>query len=152
ATTTLVGTFVFLVPEELIKDWWLTPIHNVRVDAYRIMIIVGFVLLGAYYIALYLATWQEAFGAIARTRLWQGIAGPATQIALSGIDAGAPGLIVGSIIGQSASTLGLFCRSVAPHRTLVRTISWRRSLALAWQYRRFPLIASWAALLDSVGG
>lgn len=152
ATTALVGVAAFLVPEDLIKDWWLTPIHIVRVGVYRVMLILGFLLLGSYYIALYLATWQSAFGAIARTRLWQGLAGPTAQIGLGVVGAGAPGLIVGSILGQSASTLGLFRKSIAPHRAFLGSVSWRRSLALAWRYRRFPLIASWAALLDAAGG
>lgn len=152
AATALVGIAAFLVPEELIKAWWLTPIHIVRVGAYRVMVIVGFLLLGGYYIALYLATWQGAFGAIARTRIWQGFAGPTAQIGLGVAGAGAPGLIVGFILGQSASTLGLLRQSIAPHRAFLGSVSWRRSLALAWRYRRFPLIASWAALLDAAGG
>src|SRR5262249_12711444 len=95
---------------------------------------------------------QGAFTAIARTRLRQGLVGPSTQIGLGLADTGAPGLVVGSIIGQSASTLGLLRRSLAPHRAVFGAISWRRAAALAWRYRRFPLIASWAALLDSAGG
>ena len=94
----------------------------------------------------------RVFTAIANTRMRQGIVGPTTQIGLGVLDAGAPGLVIGSILGQSASTLGLFRRAISPHRAHLRAVTWRRATALAWRYRRFPLIASWAALLDAAGG
>jgi O-antigen/teichoic acid export membrane protein len=152
ATTVLVGIAAFCIPEASIEHLWPTPIYIQRVDAYRVLLIVGFLLLGGYYIALYLATWQGAFTAIANTRMRQGIVGPTTQIGLGVFDAGAPGLVIGSILGQSASTLGLFRRAISPHRAHLRAVTWRRATALAWRYRRFPLIASWAALLDAAGG
>jgi O-antigen/teichoic acid export membrane protein len=43
-------------------------------------------------------------------------------------------------------------RVLKERRHLLRDISWQRMSALAWRYRRFPMIASWAALIDTAGG
>jgi O-antigen/teichoic acid export membrane protein len=80
------------------------------------------------------------------------VVGPTSQIGFGLLDAGAPGLLAGSILGQSAGTLGLFHRLLRPDPTLMGKVSWKRMAALARRYRRFPLIASWAALIDSAGG
>jgi O-antigen/teichoic acid export membrane protein len=65
---------------------------------------------------------------------------------------GGHGLVLGSIIGQSAGTFGLLRKVLEGRDELLRAVSWRRMKALAARYRRFPLIASWAALLDLAGG
>jgi O-antigen/teichoic acid export membrane protein len=150
--TTLIGILAFAVPESLVKDIWPTPIYWLRVNVYCGLLVLGFFCLGAYYIALYLATRQGAFRAIARTRVNQGVAGPLTQIGLGLGGAGAPGLVIGSILGQSVGTFGLVYRVLNERRQLLRGISWQRMRALAWRYRRFPMIASWAALIDTAGG
>src|SRR5690348_12374101 len=152
AMTTLIGILAFAVPESLVKDIWPTPIYWLRVNVYCGLLVLGFFCLGAYYIALYLATRQGAFRAIARTRINQGVAGPLTQIGLGLGGAGAPGLVIGSILGQSVGTFGLAYRVLKERRQLLRNISWQRMSALAWRYRRFPMIASWAALIDTAGG
>jgi O-antigen/teichoic acid export membrane protein len=150
-TTTVIGIAAFAFPEEWLKAFWPTPIKSSYIAWYRGLFILGFLCLGGYYIALYLGTREGAFKAIARTRLYQGIVGPLSQIGLALLGAGAPGLLVGSIAGQSAGTLGLFQRLFRT-RTLTSAVSWHRMWALAKRYRRFPLIASWAALIDSAGG
>jgi O-antigen/teichoic acid export membrane protein len=150
-TTTVIGIAAFAFPEEWLKAFWPTPIKSSYIAWYRGLFILGFLCLGGYYIALYLATRDGAFKSIARTRLYQGIVGPLSQIGLALFGAGAPGLLVGSIAGQSAGTVGLFQRLFRT-RTLAGVVSWRRMWVLAKRFRRFPLIASWAALIDSAGG
>ena len=152
AMTTAVGIASYSFPEELLKALWPTPINSAYIASYRGLFILGFLCLGAYYIALYLGTREGAFRAIARTRLYQGVVGPVSQIGLALLGAGAPGLVIGSILGQSAGTLGLFQRLFRSRDPLVGMVSWHRMWTLAKRYRRFPLIASWAALIDSAGG
>jgi O-antigen/teichoic acid export membrane protein len=151
-TTAVVGVAAFAVPEDLVKQWWSTPYSYYRMASYRGLLVLGFVCLGGYYIALYFATRAEAFRAIARTRVYQGVTGPVSQIVLGLLGAGAPGLLLGSILGQSAGTLGLFYGQIGKRRALLRAISWRRMASLARRYWRFPVVASWAALIDAVGG
>jgi O-antigen/teichoic acid export membrane protein len=152
ATTLVVGAAAYLFPEDLVKSLWGNPYSSYRQAGYRGLFILGFVCLGGYYVALYFATRAEAFGAIARTRIYQGVTGPLSQIALGLGGAGAPGLLVGSILGQSAGTFGLFYGQIGRRPSLLRAISWKKMAALARRYWRFPLVASWAALVDAVGG
>src|SRR5258708_7590454 len=86
------------------------------------------------------------------TRIYQGVTGALSQIGLGLLGAGAAGLLIGSILGQSAGTLGLFYGQIKSRRALLRTISWKSMAVLARRYRRFPLVSSWAALVDAVGG
>jgi len=151
-TTIVVAVAAFAFPEELLKSLWPNPFHFYRNAGYRSLLILGFVCLGGYYIALYFATRQDAFRAIARTRIYQGVTGPLSQIGLGAMGFGAPGLLIGSILGQSAGTLGLFYGQIGRRRALLRTVSWRKMANLARRYRRFPLVASWAALIDTAGG
>jgi O-antigen/teichoic acid export membrane protein len=151
-TTSLIAIAAFGFPEEMLEALWPTPINSAYVASYRGLFILGFFCLGGYYIALYLGTRDAAFHAIARTRLYQGVVGPTSQIGLALLGAGAPGLLIGSILGQTAGTFGLFHRLLRSRKTLTQEISWTRMMALAKRYRRFPLIASWAALIDSAGG
>lgn len=151
-TTLAVTAFAFGFPEDALERLWPTPINIAYVFIYRGLFAIGFLCLGGYYIALYLGTRGGAYHAIARTRLYQGVVGPTSQIGFGLLDAGAPGLLAGSILGQSAGTLGLFHRLLRPDPTLMGKVSWKRMAALARRYRRFPLIASWAALIDSAGG
>lgn len=149
-TTALFGTILFSVPEWLVEALWPVPINWEYVQSYRGLLLLGYVCLGAYFIALYLATRRGDFAAIAKTRLAQGVVGPFSQIGLGLAGAGAPGLLIGSILGQSTGTAGLF-RAVLD-RGAVKAVSWRRMAELARRYIRFPLISSWAALIEAAGG
>jgi O-antigen/teichoic acid export membrane protein len=97
------------------------------------------------------ATWAGAFKEIARTRISQGITGPGSQILFGLFGAGAPGLAIGYVIGQSSGTLLLFARVVMRQRALLRGISWDGMIAVARRYAHFPLFASWSRVLDMAG-
>lgn len=120
--------------------------------SYRYLLPIGLVCLGGYYIMVAVATRAGAFNMIARTRISQGLSGPISQILLGLAGAGTPGLVIGTIIGQSSGTLLLFTRFVLKQREWLRAVSWRRVIAVGRRYIAFPLYASWARLLDEAGG
>ncbi len=151
-TTLIVAVGAFAFPEAALERLWPTPINSAYIFLYRGLFVLGFLCLGGYYIALYLGTRGGAYHAIARTRLYQGVVGPVSQIGFGLVGAGAPGLLAGSILGQSAGTFGLFHRLLRRDPTVLDKVTWVRMAVLARRYRRFPLIASWAALIDSAGG
>lgn len=151
ATTTVVGLAVGLPSAHRIEAWWPSPLFSERSGIYRILLVLGYVWLGGYFIALYAATRAGAFPAIAKTRLGQGVVGPLAQIGLGLLGAGAPGLLLGFIAGQSAGTIGLFHHVATERRSVRARLSWRRMRELAGRYRRFPLVSSWAALIDALG-
>jgi O-antigen/teichoic acid export membrane protein len=150
--TGVLAVCAFSFPMAWARLIWPTALDAFRVRIYCGLLVLGFFCLGGYFIALYLATRQSAFRSIANTRIAQGVVGPVSQIGLGLLQTGAHGLVLGSILGQSAGTFGLLRKVIGDRRELLRTISWRRMMELARRYRRFPLIASWAALLDAAGG
>jgi O-antigen/teichoic acid export membrane protein len=137
---------------------WIVPISTLdllslgSLASYRYLLPIGLVCLGGYYVMVAVATRAGAFNMIARTRISQGLSGPISQIVLGLSGAGTPGLIIGTIIGQSSGTLLLFTRFVLKQREWLRAVSWRRMIAVGRRYIAFPLYASWARLLDEAGG
>ncbi|PKU23234.1 lipopolysaccharide biosynthesis protein [Telmatospirillum siberiense] len=151
ATTAAVGSVVFLLPGQMIEALWPLPLFSERIGTYRILLVVGYVCLGGYFIALYGATRTGAFRAIAKTRFGQGVVGPLSQIVLGLLGVGTPGLLLGFIAGQSAGTAGLFYNVATDRPGAWSSLSWRRMRGLAARYCRFPLVSSWAALIDALG-
>jgi len=152
ATTIGVGIVSWLFPERWLERVWPQPLNSSHIAIYRALLVLGYFCLGGYFVALYVATRANAFRSIAKTRFSQGVVGPASQIGLALVGGGAPALLVGSIVGQSAGTLGLFYGVLAPQRDLLRKISWSRMVEQAKRYRRFPIVGSWSALIDAAGG
>jgi O-antigen/teichoic acid export membrane protein len=145
-TTALTALFSWLIPAHILTLLWLDPLAS-----YRALLPIGFACLGGYYIMVSVATWAGAFKDIARTRISQGVTGPGSQIVLGLFGAGAPGLAIGYVIGQSSGTLLLFARVVMRQRALLRGITWDGMVTVARRYAYFPLFASWARVLDMAG-
>ncbi len=117
---------------------------------YRALLPIGFFCVGAYQILVYLGTWQGDYSSIARTKLYQGAAGPLTQIALGLSSWGIWGLLSGFIVGQSAGTGLLFNRLVLK-TAMLRQIRRQGMKAIAMRYIRFPLLSSWSGLINTLG-
>jgi O-antigen/teichoic acid export membrane protein len=145
-TTGLLGLAAFMLPQRV-----LVVTGFARLPYARLLLPVGFAFLGAYYVMMYYATRAQDFNSIARTRISQGITGPLSQIGLGLLGVGVAGLTVGFIIGQSSGTLLLFKRLVLSRLGTLRLVSWRGIRRVAWQNRAFPLISSWANLIDTAG-
>jgi O-antigen/teichoic acid export membrane protein len=146
-TTALVALFAWLVSAHMLDLLWVGSLAD-----YRWLLPIGFACLGGYYIMVAVATRSGSFKDIARTRISQGVSGPVSQIVLGLLGVGTPGLVLGYVIGQSSGTLLLFSRLVMRQRAWLREITWRGILASARRYSTFPLLASWARVLDMAGG
>lgn len=146
ATTSVIGAIAWWMPASWLTLLWVGPLA-----AWRPLVPLGFALMGAYSVLVYLATREGAFNELARTRISQGLSGPLSQIGLGLAGAGAPGLAIGFILGQSSGTILLFSRLVLRRLAWLRAISWQGIRAVAWRYRRFPLFSSWGAVCDAAG-
>jgi O-antigen/teichoic acid export membrane protein len=146
ATTGMLAVAVGLAPDAALNFLWLGQLAS-----HRTLLPLGFACLGGYYIMLAVATRAGAFRDIAATRISQGLSGPISQIAFGLLGFGAPGLAIGFVIGQSSGTFLLFSRVVLQTPGLLAAISWRGIKATVQRYARFPLLASWARLLDMAG-
>ena len=145
-TTVAVAAVSCLVPSDILSSLWLGSLTS-----YRALLPIGFFALGGYFLMVAAATRAHAFQAIARTRVAQGLAGPVSQIALGLSGAGAVGLAIGFVIGQSSGTLQLFSRTVLRDPAMRAAVSRRGIAAMARRYIGFPLFASWAKVLEMAG-
>ena len=145
-TTGLLTLATWLLPDFLSAAPWLDTLAS-----YRFLLPIGFVCLGGYYVMVAAATWLGAFQQIARTRISQGLSGPLSQIALGVLGAGAPGLAIGFVIGQSSGTFLLLSRVYRDVPDLRGTVSWHGITAVMRRYAQFPLFSSWARILEMAG-
>ena len=145
-TTVAVSLTVWLLPDTLLAALQLSPLSS-----YRILVPIGFACVGSYYIMVAAATRLNAFRHIAWTRISQGLIGPIAQIVLGVSGAGAPGLAIGFIFGQSSGTIMIFSRVLMAEPRLGKSVSWRGIQRVTQRYAHFPLFASWTRILDMAG-
>ena len=117
----------------VLRGWlWLIPL--------------GFLGAGSYQALSYWAIRRHAFQLLARTRVIQGVGQTATQLGLGALAAGASGLLLGDLVGRMAGGGGL---AALAWRERPRTRITRAGMAaVAHRYRRFPLLSTWAGLLN----
>ena len=133
---------------------WLLGEHVVQwlnapgLQPYLWLLPVGMLLVGSYQVFNYWAVRRQAFGAIARTKLYQGLGAALTQVASGFLKSGPLGLIVGQIVGQSAGgiTLALLFRN---HKFTNLRINNVRLVAK--RYVRFPKLSILPAFVNAVG-
>jgi len=130
---------------------WLGQETGLSAWVFSVLVVVGVATAGCYQVVNYWAVRKSKFGAIARTRIQQGVAGTTSQLALGLAGFGTVGLIVGQIIGQGAGCARLAAGMIADNRASGGRV---RRRGLAWaakRYRKFPLYDSWAGLLNIAG-
>lgn len=134
----------------LLAFWWGEKI-GLSKPAFAVLLVTGVLSASAYQITNYWAVRKSKFGTIARTRIQQGVAGPASQLVLGLAGFGTIGLILGQIFGQCAGLTRLALGMIADNRKPKQTIHVRGLAWAAKRYRRFPLYDSWAGLLNVAG-
>jgi O-antigen/teichoic acid export membrane protein len=112
---------------------------------------LGVMLAGLYQVFNYWAVRERAYTHIARTRLSQGIGQTLTQIALGFSRMGSVGLIAGQVAGQAAGSITLATLTRRKNKTSFKAVHLASVCRLAHRYRRFPILSSGTALLNSVG-
>ena len=145
-TTIVVSLAVWLLPDSLFGALWLSPLAS-----YRILVPIGFACVGGYYVMVAAATRLSAFRHIAWTRISQGLSGPIAQIVLGLSGAGAPGLAIGFIVGQSSGTGMILSQVLMAEPRLGPSVSWRGIWGVMLRYAKFPLFASWSRILEMAG-
>jgi O-antigen/teichoic acid export membrane protein len=111
---------------------------------------VGLVVLGLYQIGQYWAVRTANFRAIARARVGKSIVQVSSQVASAGVFSSPGGLIGGLVAGHGASTV-LVIRGVRISRIFRQKFTRRELREVAGKYKRFPLLATWSSLLNSLG-
>jgi O-antigen/teichoic acid export membrane protein len=106
---------------------------------------------GSYQIFNYWAIRKQAFSQIARTKLNQSLALVITQVSFGVLGLGAIGLLLGQLLGNVTGTTTLASLAWQNTRKALKTVSLTSVFHVANRYKRFPLLSSGSALLDSLG-
>lgn len=118
---------------------------------YLWLVPLGLLGAGVYQVLSYWAIRTEAFGALARTKLTQALGTLAAQLGLGFLTGGAFGLLAGDALGRAAGSGTLLRAARARSDWRPRHITRRGLAEVARRYRRFPLLSSGSALLNSLG-
>jgi O-antigen/teichoic acid export membrane protein len=103
---------------------------------------------GVYQVLSMWAARTQAFSRLARTRVTQGVGGVAAQLAGGVLHLAPAGLLLGDAVGRIGGSGVLWDdarRAVAWHR-----LRWRGLWAVMIRYAKFPLITTWAGLLNII--
>ncbi len=146
ALTTLIGSILLV----LLSPWGWNITDYGALRAHWFLLPLGFLCIGAYQVLVYYATQQQAFQAIARTKIYQGYTGPGLQALLGALHFGPWGLILGFVVGQSTGS-GLLISRLVLQPNIRQHVSLRVMRGLARRYVRFPLLSSWSGLINSAG-
>lgn len=90
---------------------------------------------------------RQAYGPLGRRNGLQGLVQVGVQVGAGLTGVGAPGLLAGVPLGRLCGVGGVMSRQGLLRQRFGR----RRPWAMLVRYRRFPLVASWGALINSAG-
>lgn len=143
----IIGIILYFIPS--VPDYMQSSIGLLW--QYRMLIPIGVFAIGAYQICVSYATHKQTFKAISQTKVYQGYGGPIIQIILGLAGANIWGLIIGFVIGQSMGASMLFKKLIPHPRQIIKDISCQGIKSMAWRFRNFPLISSFAAIISVLG-
>lgn len=132
-------------------DYLLARMGAASLAAHTWLLPVGLLGAGAYQILSGYAIRLGAYRPLAITKVTQGAALATAQVGLGLLGAGPVGLMLGDAIGKTAGS-GQLARLLRAQAGVGPTAeAWRRLGAVVRRYRRFPLLSSGSALLNSLG-
>lgn len=118
---------------------------------YLWLVPLGMLGAGTYQILNYWAVRKRDFLRLARTRISRGISRAATQVGVGFAHTGPLGLLLGQLAGETAGSASLGLAAWNKDRASFRTLSLKGIHKVGARYKRFPLLSSWAGLLDALG-
>jgi len=146
AISLLTGVSVWLLGEQ-ITVWANAP----ALQPYLWLLPLGVGMVGTYQVFNYWAIRKGAFGAIARTRLYQGVGASLTQISLGFLRVGPLGLLTGQVVGQAAGITTLAALTHMRDKITLEAMTMARVSDIARRYQRFPKLSCFSGLINSAG-
>ncbi|WP_035531768.1 lipopolysaccharide biosynthesis protein [Halobacillus kuroshimensis] len=133
-------SFVLLVVLVIfVGDPILIMLNNETLIDYKLLIPIGFFLLGVYNILKQWAIRRKAFKGITKTKYIQAILQNITTIGLGTLGVGGIGLLLGKMVGQSSGISTLMSPLLRREKELFNKIKKRYLLWAAKRYNKFPL-------------
>lgn len=110
------------------------------------LVIVSVFLVGLFNILRYVNLRENQFAIIGKSRILQVVSSLVAQVFLFPL--GALGLVLGQLANQLTGVVVLLRRGEGIRSTC--EISGKELLEVAYRYRRFPLVSTWASLLNRI--
>ncbi|MBT2686424.1 oligosaccharide flippase family protein [Bacillus sp. ISL-37] len=143
-----VSTLLFLVIL-LFQDFILSILGNNEIKPWLFFIPLVVLMSGIYNALNFMNTRIGSYGVIAKANVIKAVVGTTFQIILGLLKAGILGLIGGQIISHFVSNYRMV-KEVIRDKTLLNSISKSKIKRMAFKYKRFPLVSSWATLCNVV--
>jgi O-antigen/teichoic acid export membrane protein len=124
-------------------------LNTPRLENYLWLLPLGILSAGAYNVLTLWAVRMKEFSPIAKAKVSQSAIGVSIQ--LSGASLGPVALLLGHIAGHASGFFSLGLRVLGKRRAVMRGVRLSDIVHVAKQYKKFPVIAAWGALLNTVG-
>lgn len=131
---------------------WIAELANAP-ELISVLWIIPFGLLGIgiYQSLNYWVMRRQTYIRILQTKWRQSLAMVLVQIGSGLFNIGTLGLVLGDVAGKVSGTGNLAVTSWKEDKEVFRNVSLRGMGSVAYRYRRFPLLSSWSAVLNSIG-
>jgi lipopolysaccharide exporter len=117
---------------------------------YLWMLSIGLLGTGIYRALNYWATRKQRFVSVSRTKVTQVLAQSIVQVGLGSLTHSVSGLLIGDVIGRSGGSTSMGWTLLNKDRQAWKTVRLRTIHQAARRYLRFPLISTWASLLNAL--
>ena len=158
ALLVLAGGSIFVVCLALaVVAWTLSPeiaalLNASALELHLWVVPAAVLVVGIYQVMSFWAIRRRAFGAIARTRLHQGLAMAVAQTVLGLVSRGPLGLLLGDVVGRAIGITTLVRRSM--RRADLMAVGGLRPASLldaAQRFKRFPLLSAPSRIINAAG-
>ena len=133
--------------EELILNFLKIP----DMGNYLWILPISFLGVGLYQLLNYWAIRQKLFKEIAKTKLMQSLSQVGIQLTAGAISLGPLGLLIGDSAGRISGSGRLLSLFLKHNKKFFSNISISSMSNAAYRYRKFPLLSSGSAFLNSAG-
>lgn len=131
-------------------DFLLILFNAEDIIAYKFFIPIGFFFTGLYTILSQWSLRKKNFKSLTITKYNQSIVGNFTKIGLGITKFTSIGLIVGTILSQSAGVITLTKPYIYEFKSLITTVKFKKMLMLLYRYKKFPFYTAPGILILSI--
>jgi O-antigen/teichoic acid export membrane protein len=131
---------------------FLFEVFSVKIlEKYKYFIPLGIFLTGLYNIFTQWNIRKRIYNSISKTKINQSIIQNVIKISFGLINLGPLGLLIGSLMGQSAGITTLSASLVKKERNLLKEISFKKIIWCSKRYIRFPIFSAPSQFLNTAG-
>ena len=134
----------------LLGDWILSIFEGELLKPYLWLLPLGVMGVGAYQVLAFWEVRRQDYANLANASVTQALGQAGAQIGLGAAGLGASGLIFGEVLGRFGGAATMLRSLRSRWRDDAQALTMEGIVLAARRYWRFPLISSWAALVNTL--